>query len=732
MRTSELENFRTREPSLRILFLILFFPLMTVAQSLQHRFELMAPKPTYKDIVYINTLQDGRVIAGLYPNGLLFSSDQGLNWNEVNYPNVEGAILKIVQFSPDSFYGITTKSEFIKTTDGGGSFSVYVLQNMDPSVSIVDISFPDPQNGFVTLYDSPRDAWVTTNAGQTWKRIYLPNDFWGRSILMTGNSVLYASASERIIRSSDLGNTWNTVLYSRSGQFFEHGSNKISFFSSNDTVYTSLDRGVTWNYTSVTPYKFETNFISKMPEGTVFVPREYFSALYKSTDGLLTWSRAAWLGSSEYRNALTMVSDTVGILAGKRGSILRHSGAQYTPTLITRNQFRQSKAFFTDSLWGINTFGLYTSNGGETWQGNTTNPYNYVDWGSYLTVSPGGFGMIGFNWRYQIIPDPNFTVYSDINVTTDRGRSWVKKEVKKYFYTTAVTSFGDSVIVAVLKKEQGTGENYEARVIQWTNTGVTVRTVPLSMGILSLAAIKSRNMVLGTIGNSILVSYDTARTWQTLFSSGSNYKLTDVKAFESGLIVGCGETSNYYSTDYGVTWSPGYPANYWQGVFAVSPTGLLACSSSSRVKIGHRNWPTYQILDYDLITQIWNLQFVDKNTLMVQNNRGDYFKYRIMDTASVVSINQTASLPGEFTLSQNYPNPFNPETVSRYALPVAGFAKGVVYDILGREVATLLNAEMPAGEHQLKFDAAQLPSGVYIFRLEAGEYSSAIKMIINK
>ncbi|MBK7868295.1 MAG: hypothetical protein IPJ75_15630 [Ignavibacteriales bacterium] len=74
-------------------------------------------------------------------------------------------------------------------------------------------------------------------------------------------------------------------------------------------------------------------------------------------------------------------------------------------------------------------------------------------------------------------------------------------------------------------------------------------------------------------------------------------------------------------------------------------------------------------------------------------------------------------LPEKFSLSQNYPNPFsagslsgNPETVIRFALPEAGYVKGVVYDILGREVATLLNGEMDPRNHEVKFDAGGLSS----------------------
>ncbi|MBK7266429.1 MAG: T9SS type A sorting domain-containing protein [Ignavibacteriales bacterium] len=85
-----------------------------------------------------------------------------------------------------------------------------------------------------------------------------------------------------------------------------------------------------------------------------------------------------------------------------------------------------------------------------------------------------------------------------------------------------------------------------------------------------------------------------------------------------------------------------------------------------------------------------------------------------------------------FSLSQNYPNPFNPETVIKFALPEAGFVKGIVYDILGREVSTLLNGEMNPGNHEIKFDAVGLSSGVYFFRLTTNRGSNHLKMLLTK
>ena len=92
--------------------------------------------------------------------------------------------------------------------------------------------------------------------------------------------------------------------------------------------------------------------------------------------------------------------------------------------------------------------------------------------------------------------------------------------------------------------------------------------------------------------------------------------------------------------------------------------------------------------------------------------------------------------PGEYTLEQNYPNPFNPVTTIKYSIPAVGtsFMKFTtvlkIYDILGNEIATLVNEEKPAGNYLVNFDGSKLPSGVYIYRLTAGNYSAAKKLVL--
>ncbi len=87
-------------------------------------------------------------------------------------------------------------------------------------------------------------------------------------------------------------------------------------------------------------------------------------------------------------------------------------------------------------------------------------------------------------------------------------------------------------------------------------------------------------------------------------------------------------------------------------------------------------------------------------------------------------------LPARFALDQNYPNPFNPVTIIRYETSRPGFVSLVVYDILGREVARLVNGERAPRVHEVVFNAAGLPSGIYVYRLQAGSTNQARKMIL--
>jgi hypothetical protein len=117
---------------------------------------------------------------------------------------------------------------------------------------------------------------------------------------------------------------------------------------------------------------------------------------------------------------------------------------------------------------------------------------------------------------------------------------------------------------------------------------------------------------------------------------------------------------------------------------------------------------------------------MNKDPLLGENDKAAY-------TYSAERILGTKDNPGnEFTyaLYQNYPNPFNPSTRISFSIPSAGFTSLKVYDILGKEAATLVNEEKPAGEYIITFDASAFTSGIYFYLLNSGNFSEAKKMIL--
>ncbi len=106
-----------------------------------------------------------------------------------------------------------------------------------------------------------------------------------------------------------------------------------------------------------------------------------------------------------------------------------------------------------------------------------------------------------------------------------------------------------------------------------------------------------------------------------------------------------------------------------------------------------------------------------------------YYKFIIENSVTGIA---DEYLPEEFYLSQNYPNPFNPSTKIQFWISDFGFVNLKVYDILGKEIATLVNEEKQAGNYSVEFNAAELPSGVYFYQLKADSFVETRKMLLLK
>ncbi|MEI6053360.1 MAG: T9SS type A sorting domain-containing protein, partial [Opitutaceae bacterium] len=99
---------------------------------------------------------------------------------------------------------------------------------------------------------------------------------------------------------------------------------------------------------------------------------------------------------------------------------------------------------------------------------------------------------------------------------------------------------------------------------------------------------------------------------------------------------------------------------------------------------------------------------------------------------SGTAVAERANVPKEFALRQNYPNPFNPSTTIRYSLARQSHVELTVFDMLGREVSTLVSAEQSAGEYHVQVDGSTIPSGVYIYTMKAGDFRESKKFLLLK
>jgi hypothetical protein len=98
----------------------------------------------------------------------------------------------------------------------------------------------------------------------------------------------------------------------------------------------------------------------------------------------------------------------------------------------------------------------------------------------------------------------------------------------------------------------------------------------------------------------------------------------------------------------------------------------------------------------------------------------------------VTDVAASESVPATYTLDQNYPNPFNPSTTIRFAVPVAGHVSLKIYDVLGQEVATLVDDDVVAGMHTAQWKPVGVASGMYLYRLQSGTFSESRKLLLLK
>jgi len=328
---------------------------------------------------------------------------------------------------------------------------------------------------------------------------------------------------------------------------------------------------------------------------------------------------------------------------------------------------------------------LNTTDGGSTWNAQSFPPSGYIS----------AFQFINLNEGWVLSHNANI---SYANKTTNGGINWnVKVQSQaEYFETlffldenTGWIPFGGTG--GVLKTTDGGNS--------WMQYSANLSGSPMKIMFV--------DSITGWISHNTLGSYEISKstdggvTWFTQIAE--SFKFIHSINFPNSAI------------GYAVGWEMFIPPNPDEE-FIIKTTD------------GGTNW-IEQYRDDGVLNSV---NFVNDTLGWTVGNGG---KILTTDNGGVTSVEEKNSIIlDNFTLYQNYPNPFNPSTTIKFTISDLRFTTLKVYDVLGNEVATLVNGEKPAGEYNVEFriDNLELSSGIYFYRLQAGEYSNTKKMILLK
>jgi photosystem II stability/assembly factor-like uncharacterized protein len=645
----------------------------------------------FLSVFFVN--KDSGIVIGT--NGIILQTcDGGTSWINRSFNTTE--IFTKVRFINASigmivgFPAFGGTSSILRTTDGGETWNRQQSGLLD--CALYDVYFSSPEIGIV-VGELGKILW-TTNGGATW----LPRQSGTDAIL---NAVFLSNSQTAVALGTD------------------------SFYPPSSVVIKTTNAGLTWEtFPTVDDNLYDMSF----PDFNTGIAAGEFGAIYRTNDGGETWIKQ----SSEVINQLSGVSFSDfnnGLIVGEYGVILRTTNGGNTwskQSLGTTNYLNGIS--FADSLNGtvVGTWGtiLHTNDGGKSWLDQYAGPdYDYEGFNNICQIDTsigtivGDGGIIlhtengGLDWTRQNV-GTNYSLYDvdfanlqygfivgggsefpnpDVGFilkTTNSGEAWTGQ------YGVIGILRGISVIDTSIAMAVGDG----GTILRTTNGGIawTAQISGTSSNLNDVSFVTSN---IGTVvgnGGTILHTTDGGETW-ILQQSGVSNELTGVSFADAdfGTAVGSYWAVILHTTNGGLNWT------IQNAGTQTALTAVVQVNENFATVVGA--WGTI------LHTNNGNVVFVDWGSNKEYN-------------------------PNSFILYQNYPNPFNPSTRISWQSPVSSWQTLKVYDVLGNEVATLVNEYRQAGSYEIEFNPSSIShhpsSGVYFYRLQAGDYFETKKMIL--
>jgi hypothetical protein len=265
----------------------------------------------------------------------------------------------------------------------------------------------------------------------------------------------------------------------------------------------------------------------------------------------------------------------------------------------------------------------------------------------------------------------------------------------------------------------------------WDSTGMFLAQAGSEAGWNNSMAVVGNNLWFGTNNTKIYYSSNFGTNWVAQPTTGEVGANGTVVWFNSATNGMMGGATLLTTTNAGTNWVAnagtgtgnyvgitGIGSNWW----TVRGTAIVGTSTNNGA-----NWSTAYTTPAGTFVHITTSR-TGSGLLYATKSNGQVSKYGVTTGINPIG----GQIADNYSLSQNYPNPFNPSTNISFAIPQNGFVSLKVYNMLGKEVATLVNGNLNAGAHNYNFNASNLASGMYFYKLEAGNFTETKKMILVK
>jgi photosystem II stability/assembly factor-like uncharacterized protein len=642
----------------------------------------------------------------------LSSNDLGLTWNSSTLGS--GSKLNSVYFA-DSLTGFISGDGGVlfRSLNGGANWSPLTSGY---TFSLTDMKFVSVMTGYA--WGNSNSILKTTNGGENWSLLSTPSLSFIRALDVSGNEMIAGSSENILYRSTDLGVSWLQIPLKVVSM---PGINALTIISpSRYTVI--LESGSIWNTSNGgANFTFPQNeFMDELNSVSLQGQRIYASSkrhrmIVRSLNSGASWSLTpnstysisfvSLLGGNfnNFNRILNMNYQKRGVLyALERDKIYRtlNYGGNWSvistiPVDSTTYCSTQLLVNTKDSSKMLAAVNSLSQIGGEyRCRIYRTTDYG-INWSRVLNLNIDYIGNF-MNLDSQH-PDTVYLGAKDtVFKTTNWGANWSKIcEAPFEDWCDVVVHSSNSQIV------YGSTNHYPAKLQKSTNGGINWSYVDfvLDTAYSEMPAIATTNLSPNVLLHAQYTGVNSYTGLKRSYTSGNSWLFNQLPG-----------------TSWAIDISKDDPNLYAYGSVSYDPVFLS--TNSGGVFAGTSNSYAEQILYYD------------RANLYI-NNHGYIYKMRIVYNMPVIGIeNISSEIPVSFSVSQNYPNPFNPVTNIQFSIPKLTDVKLIVYDALGREVKLLVDQQLNPGKYNVDWNAAGQPSGVYFYKISAGNFSVTKKMIL--